>query len=360
MTTSSQQQRSVGVLHVHSDESGSGGTLQEIVEAAEECGLDFVIVTDRGTRGYGNRLPEGWRGRVLILFGEEVSTPEGHFLALGGEKSLGEYPGLAAALDAAGEEKLLRVSIHHQLPGRRGARSGVFPPPVPLPQAEILEVWSFFDEFLAQADGVEHPELAMDRPEKLLRGPARSLLRAWDEELATRNLPIAGGLNAHQKKQPLLNWRVLFPYRKSFSTVRTILPGLVLDQEDGAAAKEQLLRALRHGESYVANDSLADSQGFSFEFTYRRGGKRWQMGTQAPFRRGGVLHVTLPQKAEIVLRLGGQPVFWGTGEKLDFPCVLPGVYRVEVYLDRRMWILSNPIRLHTGRGGVQPTVSDVT
>ncbi len=352
--------RSVGVLHVHSDESGSGGTLQEVVEAAEDCGLDFVILTDRGTRGYGERLEEGWHGRVFVMFGEEVSTPDGHFLVLGGRESVGRQETLSMALQAARGRKVLRASIHHQLVESPAGRNGAIPPPVPFEDVDLMEIWSFYDDFLAHVSARSF-RAAAEKPEKLLEGPSRRLLRAWDAELERRPLPIAGGLNAHRKKHPLLDWAMLFPYRTSFGTVHTVIPGVQLDRRaEVAETRRVILGALRQGKCYVANEALAPSAGFDFTFAPGRGKKRWPIGAQAALGRGGVLHVSVPEKAEIVLRLGGQPLFWGTGRRLDFPCVLPGIYRVEVFLERRMWILTNPIRIHSRKGGPQPTVSDVT
>ncbi len=354
------EQSSTGVLHVHSDESGSGGALQEIVEAAEDSGLDFLALTDRGSRGYGERLKEGWRGRVFVLFGEEVSTPEGHFLALGGTESLGPQESLAAALEKARSLGMLRASIHHQLAESPTGRNRPVPPPVPLDQAELLEIWSFFDDYLVHVTPRTAASM-VDKPEKVLSGPTRRLMRLWDAELARRPLPVFGGANAHRKKHPLLDWAMFFPYRTSFSAVRTVLPGVVLHRGMGVeGARRAVLGALRRGKCYIVNEALAAGKGFEFEFAPHRGKRRFFMGGQAPLGGGGVLHITVPEKAEIVLRLDGQPLYWGTGSRLDFPCVLPGIYRVEVLLERRMWIVSNPIRVYAHGKAPQPTVSDVT
>jgi hypothetical protein len=49
-----------------------------------------------------------------------------------------------------------------------------------------------------------------------------------------------------------------------------------------------------------------------------------------------------------------------TTREASFPVARPGTYRVEVFLNRRLWILSNPIQLVDKDGVMQPTVSDVT
>ena len=71
-----------GAYHVHSARSDGTGTLDEIAAAAARAGLQFVVLTDHGD---GTRAPEppAYRSGVLCIDGVEISTDDGHYVALG-------------------------------------------------------------------------------------------------------------------------------------------------------------------------------------------------------------------------------------------------------------------------------------
>jgi len=74
-----------GAYHVHTTRSDGRGTLDEVVRAARESGLRFVVVTDHEVLA-----PEeqGYRDGVLVVKGTEISTPFGHVVALGVPRAL--------------------------------------------------------------------------------------------------------------------------------------------------------------------------------------------------------------------------------------------------------------------------------
>ncbi|MDX2176040.1 MAG: hypothetical protein SF028_06170 [Candidatus Sumerlaeia bacterium] len=344
-----------GVLHVHTDRSGGGGTIEEIVEAAKSRSVDFVVVTDRGTRGHAWDGKEGWHDDVLILFGEEVAASHGHFLAFETNSDVGPDLGTEAALEEVHRQVGVAVSVHAQLAER-------YPTIAPschldFKHADAIEIWSFYDEFLASVDGRTVMQ-SSSRPDRVIKGPSRKILNRWDVELGRRRAPVVGGLNVAPRKAPLLEWRTLFPYKTAFATVQTIILARELPRIP-ARARDMVWEALREGRSFIANASINPPRGFQFYWVDRRGKQRF-MGEDAEFESGGRLQVILPTEAEVAIRHNGQPLFWGTGEEIDFPAPTPGSYRVEVRLNRRLWILSNAIRLLEDNRPVQPTVSDFT
>src|SRR5256885_3226366 len=73
----------VGILHVHTRVShDGGGTLDGAIQAARNANLDFITITEHNVAFDPlrlNKLPND----VMVLPGEEVSTPNGHFVVLG-------------------------------------------------------------------------------------------------------------------------------------------------------------------------------------------------------------------------------------------------------------------------------------
>ena len=69
-----------GAYHVHSVRSDGTGTVDEIAAAAARAGLQFVIFTDHGDGSRGS--PPAYRSGVLCIDGVEISTQQGHLVAL--------------------------------------------------------------------------------------------------------------------------------------------------------------------------------------------------------------------------------------------------------------------------------------
>ncbi|MBI1289830.1 hypothetical protein GC173_01110 [bacterium] len=346
----------MGAIHIHSDKSDGEGSLADIVSAARQSGVDFVVLTDHGTRGYGTEGKEGWHDGVLVLCGEEVSNDDGHLLAFEGRDDIGEQMDVESALAAVSAQHATSVSIHHQLPSL-GPEATLIPPPVPMQRTNMVEVWSFMDEFLARVQPRYFLQ-ACTRPDKLINGPSRSILRQWDRVLQTRRMAAFAGLNVHARKQPLMEWKTVFSYQVAFQSLVTCircqeLPGVSL------RARDLVWAALREGRSFMLNRSVGDEKNFDFHFQSADGRIRF-MGDECTYDPRGRFYVSLSRDAEVVLRHNGQPLFWSTVKEASFPVAGPGSYRIEVLLNRRTWILTNAIRLVDDEGTMQPTVSDLT
>ncbi|HTY15753.1 MAG TPA: PHP domain-containing protein [Methanoregulaceae archaeon] len=83
-------------LHVHSNYSKDGeSSIQEIIRRAEIIGLDAIAITDHDTID-GAKMALTIETDVLIIPGIEISTKQGHLLALG---TLVRYPAGLDVLD---------------------------------------------------------------------------------------------------------------------------------------------------------------------------------------------------------------------------------------------------------------------
>lgn len=72
-----------GDCHLHTVHSDGQRTPEEVAAAAREARLDFIVTTEHNTTS-GHAAWEGlWGDDLLILCGEEVTTRNGHYLALG-------------------------------------------------------------------------------------------------------------------------------------------------------------------------------------------------------------------------------------------------------------------------------------
>jgi hypothetical protein len=91
-----------GAIHIHTNRSDGTGSVDDVLQDAARAGLQFVIVTDHGDATRAPDLPD-YRHGVLYIDAVEISTNNGHVVALGLPKS--PYP-------LAGEARDVVEDIH--------------------------------------------------------------------------------------------------------------------------------------------------------------------------------------------------------------------------------------------------------
>lgn len=110
-----------GAWHVHTTRSDGRGTLREVITAARDAGLAFVVISDHDAMA-----PEeqGWHDGVLVIEGVEVSTRLGHVVALGLDRPHAAAAKKAddplGAIEASGGSAVLAHPLHPRRPFRGG------------------------------------------------------------------------------------------------------------------------------------------------------------------------------------------------------------------------------------------------
>jgi hypothetical protein len=236
----------VGVLHVHHEPShDSDAAFADVLAAAEEAQLDFVVLSDHadvdepgplpGAEHAGVQVAPGGR-RVLVIVGAEFASDDGHVLGLGIEKSV----------PAAGRRGRDVIADIH-------AQGGFAIVPHPFSHGGWHDWDADFDGLEVQNNASDFTRLygpllpvrilrfAFDRPGGLAglwTRPARELAQ-WDELLAAgRRVPGFAGSDAHQNVSVL--GLQLDPYAQMFRGVRQVCP-------DAPLETAAVLAALRSG-----------------------------------------------------------------------------------------------------------------
>ncbi|MCG6926198.1 MAG: CIA30 family protein [Acidobacteria bacterium] len=337
--------RAVGVVHVHTTLSDGGGTPEEVIAAARAVGLDFVGITDHNN--VDAKPLEGRHDEVLVLVGTEISTVEGHLLALG----LDEDP--VYRFSRSGLEDLEDVRdlggfsfAAHPFSSRSDLRWTGWDLPGPwgmelingdsewrragLRGLSAMALYALNSRW-ALLQGLNSPHAALDR---------------WDELLAQRDVVGLYGADAHSRLPITRSWAVRFPsYEALFSLLRS---HVLLDRSlsgDEDADRAAVLDALRTGRSYIGLDALAPADGFTFT-VHGGGGEQWTMGERVPFQEG--LHARVggrvPRGARVLLFRDGSLVRQQS-LSLEAPLPGPGVYRAEVRVPGWPvpWVISNAV-----------------
>jgi hypothetical protein len=341
-----------GAYHIHSNRSDGAGTLDDIALAASRAGLQFVIVTDHGD---GTRPPEPatYRHGVLCIDAVELSTNEGHYVALG-------MPAAAYPLAGTAESVVEDVT-------RLGGFGLVAHPDSARPSLR-WEAWDLpfhgFEWLNADSEWRDEPLSALARAVitywirpspslvSILDRPQAAVTQ-WDGLISRRRVPALAATDAHgrlgwrQDSDPGAGgWHLPMPsYQSSFSAFSN---HVILDRPlTGEAAVDgaSLLAAVREGRTFTVIEGLAGPGGF--EFTGASGHHTARIGEDLVLESTTTLHarVAAPPGASMRLMNSGAVVNETNGAELSFDVSAPGAYRVEVLLPGSAlpWILSNPI-----------------
>jgi hypothetical protein len=327
-----------GAYHVHTTRSDGRGSLDEVVRAAKDAGLRFVVVTDHNVL-----TPEeqGYRDGVLVVQGTEASTRFGHVVALGVQRALtreerdGDPLGAIAAL---GGEAILAHPLHPRRPFTgwgRGAWRGL----------EIVSNDTAWYRALSDRDAGKVVTAALALP----FDRARAILTLGDDpadELARLDDAAGGAGRAGEARAagapPVLLCSADahgYPsYRAAFEAFSMHVP--VALTGDGARDAAAVTRALLDGSATCVLDGVA--RGGVVRLGRGRAPLTLEVGPRA-----------LLEGAETVLVRDGAPVAHAVGRG-DSPVLAvvsceggcgPGAYRLELRRDGRPWIFTNPVAI---------------
>ncbi|HTL48360.1 MAG TPA: CehA/McbA family metallohydrolase [Verrucomicrobiae bacterium] len=318
-----------GVYHVHTEFSkDSRVSLQQALAAGRKAALDFVVITDHNNRNaaaaYQSRPNK--EGPLLII-GEEISTPDGHLIALGTGEAAPKGKSTEELMDwihARGGYAMLAHPV-----GKRSAWQRL-----DLKGYDGMEIYNFGHRLYAlnraatgAAFGFLHTSAflkrALDRPD--------DSLAAWDAQLRKRPVAAAGAADAH------VHFRMLgLPSESLLMMFQAVTLNVLADAPD----ERKIVDAIGKGRSFISFDTRGLAR--DFRFYAEAGGKIYQMGDRAA---AGIktFHINAPGTAEIRLLKDGDLFAGSTGPGIEVDTADAGVYRVEVTKDGKPWIFSNPI-----------------
>jgi len=327
-----------GVVHCHSYLSHDcKGTMEEIVAAANEGRMDFVVMTDHQTDASIHDGARGFVGGMLFVVGAEVRSPQGTVIAFPLTEPLRHWQHAGLLIKEAAQQGAIAFICHGELWRTPWDAPGVT-------GCEIVNLHA----------GV----MAPSKVGTLLAGvmaPMRLLMQrfcyrdagvfaGWDR-LLTIHHPCApvGGNDAHA------NVKVFGPlggtmgtYREVFFTLSTHVLAERLDESS-------LVEAFRLGRTYVSFDIFGEGAGFDFRAVDGQGVH--VVGSEVPASPELKLCVRLPRAADVKVLRDGVVVEQQNTERLELQAPAPGIWRVEAYsVGGHPWMFSSTIRVKGADG----------
>lgn len=337
----------VGAVHVHTRHSDGGSTTAEVIAAAAENGLDFVVIADHDTLRARESGEEGWHGKVLVAAASEISTRRNycHLVALGQTTTVPRFSltvcGAFERIRDEGGAVLLAHADGRGLGGKGPSRQDW--PYWSHPYLSGAEIWSYLQDWGTSFRLLRPSSYRLDLVAERIKGPPDWLLGYWDAEAEVRPFAGLGASDNHAKR--------LFPFRRCYFPHGAIIGRLVdrvrLDEplsSNGSEAARQILRALAAGRAIFARDELASSEGFDFRAELADG-RVLRSGQSAEFAPGARLVIESPVEAELRVCRRGEVVASATGKRLEHRPEGPGAYRAEGRLNGKAWAFSNHVRL---------------
>ena len=332
-----------GAIHIHSTYSDGSGGIPEILNAAQTAGLDFIVLTDHNTLGARSAGWEGWHGDLLLIVGEEVSSRDGHCLAIGTSTRVNHrQPPERIIRDIQTQEGLAFLAHPHGVYRPLFKRRDHSWKDWSVNSYTGLELWSYMFDWVKEFR-VYRCLKHYRNPNAQINGPFPETIQTWDRLCRQARTVCIGGVDAHARKYPLLPL-VVFPYADLFRTLRTRI--LTSEPLSGSASEDipRLLQALGKGHCFVSYDLLCEGSGTRFGST----DGTLLMGDEQTFGAEVELEVHLPVEAELTVLRDGRPLKTLRTATHTFRAETPGVYRVEARLEGKPWIYTNPIYLRSG------------
>ena len=315
-----------GAIHIHSKFSDGTGDIYEISKAAKKAGLDWIIITDHNSMD----IEEGFYNGVCVIRGEEIS-PEisNHYLALGTNSVIKPDEDPQKYVDEVRKQGGVGFVAH---PDESDLRKNKAKPIKWLDKSIVpdgVEIWNWFSDWADNFNDKNIFQIAYAYffRNRLVKGPHIETLKWWDDlnKNTERIAPAIGGVDAHALKisKYILPVKV-FPYEFCFKTLANII---VLNEELPLSFQEQkgiIINAIKNGNNIIINRQVRDEIPCIYNFDKH-------------------ICVKLSTKADIKIFCDGVNIYEEKSDIMQFKVPSIGKYRMEVYLNNKPWIYSNPI-----------------
>jgi hypothetical protein len=336
-----------GAIHMHTTYSDGTGTFPELITAAREAGLRWIIVTDHDSL---EGLPyAGWHDDVLVIVGHEITPDRNHFLALNidtlvspqlpPQQFVNEVYARGGFGIIAHPDERVRNSFKEIYRWDDWTIDG----PQPREGRVVgIELWNVMSDWAEHLNGTTDALYAL-QPKLGLSGPSPATLAWWDRlNMVGRRTFGIGGVDAHAFHHRV-PWGSLtiFPYRWMFGTLTNYALLPVPISADAQTATHQIYAALTGGHCYFVN--RLDGEAPAIQFTAQRAGSTWQMGESCSIGAGPLLiEADVGSDAFVRLIADGEVLTSGV-QRLRQSIATSGIYRLEAYKGSKPWLFTNPI-----------------
>jgi hypothetical protein len=354
-----------GAIHIHSTYSDGTGKIEDIVQAAADSGLDFIIMTDHNTLKPKEDGYEKWTNDVMVMIGYEVNDMDNknHYIVLGLDEVVGSFEvlengELGCKLSAKEYTQLIKEKggigfIAHPDEERHVMHGHKAYPWTHWDTDDFtgIEIWNHMSEWIEGMNDDNKLQRFL-HPLKSISSPPKKTLSRWDILSQKRHITAIGSVDAHAFKQNLLGFFEveIFAYKVLFKSIRThvLIESDITknDKNKFAQYKKEILNSLKNGKCFISNYHYGDAKGF--RFFAEKNNEVYNMGDTVLLndKKKVILKTYTPKESVIKLIYNGNKIKEINGMRAIWDIDKSGVYRVECWVNDKGWIFSNHIRVN--------------
>lgn len=322
-----------GIIHVHSELShDSKGKFENIINAAKNNKIDFVVMTDHWSPLLYEKSKKGIYGNTLFIAGAEISKNEGiTMIALPLPKNFVPENHWRKNIIALHKKGSLALANHIEFSetGYLGNFDGI---EITNLHALILErsktslIFTYFRAIMPCNWNL-----------KFIFGNIPNIER-WRYLNQSEPLPAFAGNDTHD------NYRLFYKIGPKLGSYNNTFKLITTHVWANELSEESVIESIKKGQSYFAFEVFGSAKGFKF---YALNNKIVFMpGTIAPLESLIVLQAPPhknPEKTKLKILHDGKIIKEGNGILLTFEAKKPGNYYGEIWKNNKPWIFSNPL-----------------
>ncbi|MCM8772806.1 MAG: hypothetical protein NC926_01255 [Candidatus Omnitrophica bacterium] len=328
-----------GVIHVHFPIKKGKKFIPLIIEEGKRAHLNFIILTSHTPKKRKEKFSylfdiEGYYNDMLIIHGEELDErKKNHLIVIGEkkwlEKNIDEIDKknnlLKLVAHPFGKHFLFLIKKDYKWEKWQNNFDG-------------MEIWSLLFNWVDKTKIYNIPFRYLKFPLNI-SSPIEKILKKWDLLNCERKVTGFAGLDIHALPFyfKIFDFKKIFRYKNVFKTLRNYIylkENLTGKFEED---KEKVLRAIKNGNLFFANDFLKIASGFYFG---EKDGK-YVCGEEGKI--GDIILIRNPIKTRTKLIRNGKIILDENIIEKEIKIEEKGNYRVEVYFKEKNWIFSNNI-----------------
>lgn len=329
-----------GVIHVHFPKENYREYIEIIAKSGEKAKIDFIILTSHTPKKKKNRYKKllklnDYYEDVLIIHGEEVDKKKkNHFILIGKENWTKEEE----IEDVLKNENFLKLIVHPYGKHRLFFVKKDYKWRKWDANFDGMEIWSLLFDWAENTKIYNIPLRYLGFPLNF-KNPSERIIKKWDYLNLKRKVVGFAGLDIHQLPRflKIFDFKRSFCYKNVFKTLRNHLYLKEKISGNYDEDKMKILRAIKNGNLFFANDYLMESSGFYF------GEKNGKYICGEEGKIGDIILIRNPVCAKTRLLRNGGIIMEEEIKEKEIKIEKEGNYRVEVFLKDRHWIFSNNI-----------------
>ena len=331
-----------GCVHNHSEYSFDAQVkLSKIIIAAKKNELDYLTINDHHTLAAQEDDAVKKENDLIMIIGAEINDPEknNHFLVFNTDEIIKDKEAKEYIQRYADSNAICFAAHPFEKRASKKFRKYIWTDKKN-DNFDGIEIWNYLSEWIGKLNPKLNGLFFVLFPSLFVKKPLRETLDYWDElNNAGKRRSAIGSVDAHSERIEKFGFKLEFLTHKTlFRSIRTN----VLIPEDTQINQQNILEALKNGNSYIVNYKVGNSYDFYAGIASSKDNSAI-FGEELQFTENMYFYFRLPKIARVKLFRNGKKVASKHDEKGRFEIKQKGNYRLEIYRFGYGWIFTNNI-----------------